>query len=123
LELDPTKDDDPVRQYLAGQGLHFKTAKSVLDNFCRYYNAPLPERTSHGFSRPTSHAFPRPSVESVIAGFERVSSGRKTYAIPRVDLDSTVRHAKRRRREDKRKSWRTRKDRKKRPLKNAQEEN
>ena len=99
LELDPKKDDDPVRQYLAAQGLPLKKAQSVLDNFRRYYNA-LPKNTWM--------ADRRPGVESVIARCKRVSDGRKIYALPRFMLESIVEHAKWRRRESKRKAWRNR---------------
>jgi hypothetical protein len=99
LQLDPKKDDDPVRQYLDEQGLHLKRAQSVLDNFRRYYNS-LP--------KDTWMANQRPNVESVIARCERVSNGEKTYAIPKFMLESLVEHAKWRRRESKRKAWRNR---------------
>jgi hypothetical protein len=99
LELDPGKDDDPARQFLAEQGLHLKRAQSVLDNFRRYYNS-LPKDTW----KPDQ----RPNVEVVIARCERVSDGKKTYAIPRFMLESIVEHGKWRRRASKRKTWRSR---------------
>jgi hypothetical protein len=96
LELDFTKRDDPVRQYLAAQGLLLKKPQSVLDNFRRYWNA-RPKDTWTADQR---------SFESVIAGCERVSDGRKIYAIPKFRLESIVNYRKSRRREDKRKAWR-----------------
>jgi hypothetical protein len=101
LELDPKKDDDPVREYLAKQGLRLKKAQTVLDNFRRYYNAPLPKGAYRAYSRP--------SAESVIARCERVTAGRKTYAIPKFVLDHIMQYVVRHRREAKRKSWHTRK--------------
>lgn len=99
LELDPQKDDDPARQYLAKQGLLLKKAESVLDNFRRYYNS-LP--------KDTLMADRRPNVESVIARCERLTERKKTYALPKFMLESIVEHARWRRRESKRKAWRSR---------------
>jgi hypothetical protein len=114
LELDPKKDDDPARQYLARQGVCLKKAQSVLDKFRDYYDAPLPKDTYRAYSRP--------SANSMIARCERVTEGRKTYAMPKFMLDNIIRYAMQRRREDKRRSWHTRKAAKKPPVKNAQGE-
>jgi hypothetical protein len=114
LELDPQKDDDPVRQYLRERGLLLKRPQSVLDNFRCYYNASI----SKGVLRLSS----RPSAENGIARCERITDGRKTYAIPKFMVDKIIRYAKWSRRESKRQSWRKRKSGKKPPYKNAQEE-
>jgi hypothetical protein len=102
LELDPEKNDDPARQYLAEQGLPLKKAQSVLHNVSRCYNAG--------------------SYAEIIARSECISNGKKTYAIARSVLESIARHAKRRKNESKRKSWHTQKAAKKPPQKNLQAE-
>jgi hypothetical protein len=102
LELDPEKDDDPARQYLAEHGLQLKRARSVLDNFRRYYNKPLPEGTYRLHSRL--------GAEAVIEKCERITAeGKKTYAMPKSILDGMIHYAKDRSVERKRESWRKRK--------------
>jgi hypothetical protein len=104
LELDPEKDDDPVRQYLAERGLRLKTAQSVLNSIRRQYNSLLEDP---GISDRLL------DLESVIAKFERGRDSERTYAIPKFMLDNAIEHAKERRKESKRKSWHTRKSREK----------
>jgi hypothetical protein len=103
LELDPTKDDDVVRQFLAERGVRLKTARAVLDNLRRYWKEPL--------SKDAFQPFGRPSVESVIASCERVRDGKKFYELPKSLLESVANYAKRRRNESKQRSWHTRKSR------------
>ena len=110
LDLDPKEYDDPVRQYLAAHGLSLKTARSVLDNFRRFRNRPLPAYKKYSI----------PSADSIIERFQRVTNGKKTYAIPKFVLDDIVWYAKHRRKESKLESWRRRKAAKKPAAENAQ---
>lgn len=101
LELDPQKDDDPARQFLAAHGLPLKKARSVLDNVRRYCDKPVP--------RGTHSLHSRPSADAVIARCERITAeGKKTYAIPKYILDGIIYYAKERRMQSKRESWRKR---------------
>jgi len=109
LTLDPTKDDDPVRQYLAEKGLSLKLAQSVLKNFLRSCNSSTKDTS-----------ILRRYADSMIAKCERVSDGRKTYAIPKFMLDEIVEHTKARRKESKRKAWAKSKSRKNAAVKNAE---
>jgi hypothetical protein len=99
LELDPKKDDDPARQYLAEHGLSLKTARSVLDNFRRCRNRPLPVYRKYSI----------PSADGIIARFERVTNGQKTYAIPKFVLDDIICYHKDGRLLQMRESWHKRK--------------
>ena len=108
LELDPQKrgaDADDTRKFLAQRGWSPKTARTVLNNFRRCWEQPLPK----GAFRP----FDKPSAETVIAQCKRVSDGKKTYHFSKSILESLATYAKWRENERKRKSWHTRKSREK----------
>jgi hypothetical protein len=101
LELDPQKDDDPARQFLAAHRLPLKKARSVLDNVRRYCDKPVPQGTHSLHSRP--------SADAVIARCERITAeGKKTYAIPKYILNGIIHYAKERSMQSKRESWRKR---------------
>ena len=101
LELDPQKDDDPVRQFLAAHELPLKKARSVLENVRRYCDKPVPQGTHSLHSRP--------SADAVVARCERITAkGKKTYAIPKYILNGITCYAKERKMQSKREYWRKR---------------
>jgi hypothetical protein len=102
LELDPQKDDDAARQFLADSGLPRKTGKAVLNNIRDAVKA-----------RPndTLLAQHRETPDVLIARCKTVSNGRTIYNIPKFLLQEAADHADWRRRKSKRKAWNTRKSR------------
>ena len=134
FELDPQKDDDEARQFLAKHGLRLKTARSVLDNIRDYWNA-RPKRTVINIRRTVRRTggatiiddsslgrwlrkmvrnrvrVQHESAESIIAKCKTVLDGRTIYNIPKFLLQDIADHAHRRRLEAKRKAWNTRKRR------------
>jgi len=90
LELDPKKDDDEARQFLASLGFPWKQARTVLRNFLEYLNQPLPKEAYLA-----NH--PWPSADSILARCERVKDGRKVYALSKSLLEGIASYADRRR--------------------------
>jgi hypothetical protein len=93
LKLDPNKDDDEARQFLADYGLSLKLAKSVLNNFRRSWKTLYPGREN---------------ADTIIAQWESTENGKKIYMIPERFLIGMAKHAKQRSSETKQKGWRTR---------------
>jgi len=98
LELDPREDDDAARRFLAQRGLALKKPRSVLDNFRRYWE----QRPSGAFD-----TWQR-SADSIITDWKRLKNGRTIYCIPKILLEKLAKFAKLRRKESKRKAWRSR---------------
>jgi hypothetical protein len=117
LELDPQKrgaDADTVRKFLDECGLSLKTPRAVLDSIRRYWNQPLPkevaiyEQGKEGKVN-ISWAYQRLSFQEMIASCEHDRNGKKTYKLPKSLLESVANFAQRSRKEQKRRSWHTRK--------------
>jgi hypothetical protein len=92
LELDPTKDDDATRRFLAERGFSIKGARHVIDNVHDLL-ADLPDLP----------LTPRPDASAVLDGFKR---GEK-YTIPRWVLELLIKRKTRLRKEARIKSART----------------
>jgi hypothetical protein len=99
LELDPAKDTDAVRKFLAKCGLDLKTPGAVLNNIRKAWDA-----------RPQSwlRVGPRKSADALIAQCKTVSDGRTIHNIPRSLLEFTADYANERRKKIDRTSWHSR---------------
>ena len=115
LELDPARDDDEARQFLAEAGLHLKTPRAVLANIHRFQcdleashlllvKFRADEIAERKFSMPGG------PQRDLIASCKRKKNGRTLYAIPKGLLGRLVAMAQKRRSATKRKAWRTRKE-------------
>lgn len=98
LKLDPTQNDDEVRQFLARNGLQMKTIRAVKENILKVLEQTIkPDRRgTYNFD----DCFPKD---------QRISH----YLIPEYLCAEVVRHSKKRKAASRVKSWRTRKNRKK----------
>ena len=119
LELDSKKDDDAVRQFLAERRLSLKTERGVLNNIREYWNQPLPKKVvfeEHGQEQTdtVSWAYQRSSFEEMIASCKHVGNdGKTTYELPKWLLERVANYAQRGRKEQKRRSFHTGKNREK----------
>lgn len=90
LELDPEKDTDQARAYLAEQGLSIKTGRTVLDHIREAWNARPADMISGSFD--------------VLANCRRSLDGKTVYWIPRFLLEAVARMKKSHRKKIKQKS-------------------
>ena len=98
LELEPEKNDDPVRQFLAERGLKLKDARSVFENIrrrCDRLPVPVP-------------GHPQKDAAWIVAEAESEKDGKKIYRIPKFILDEILEDARLRRSESRRKGAKTR---------------
>ena len=114
LVLDPRKDTDPAREYLAECGLRLKAAWAVLKHVRKMWNE-RPEGTLTAGNRKSANA--------LIAQCATDLDGKTIYKIPRFVLEFTADHAKQHRRETDLQSWHKHKKRRKAALKKSGKKN
>ena len=102
LELNMAANDDPVRQYLAAKGLVLKNSRAVVENIDNWYE---------DLVKAQAQVRGRPKDLNCIVNERKDGNGQRILAIPRSVLDDIATQAAERRKESKRKAWKTRKAR------------
>jgi hypothetical protein len=99
LELDPQKNTDAARDFLAQCGLRLKTPRAVLANIREAVNARPKKCWTAEF---------REHPDVLINGYKKKLNGRAIYSLPKYLLKEAADHAMWRQSESKRRGWKTR---------------
>jgi hypothetical protein len=99
LDPDPKEYTDPARKFLAERGLNRKTARGVLNNIRRMWDARPQGMLTAAY---------RVSADALIAQCKTVLNGKAIYKIPRFVLEFTADYANERRKKIDLTSWHTR---------------